>query len=271
MRKMSGGDAPHQPPSARRATGSAVVTLSGSRSRRGRTRGRWRAPRRSASASVAHVGRHAEIANPVAARTLVHALPRMIGGQVHLAGRGVEAEDAERGDHRGGPAARESDPRAPARAVAEAGRGDEVHALAEAVLLLRHDHHEAPGQARDVGAAAAAGQPDLRPAPVADIGRVQVAEPVDLGAADEAQVHQPLLEQRHDLERARAPEGARDVRRVAHGHQRLGRRLIAHDAVLEEPDGPGRVRALGEGERDQRQAHAHEDDVAVADLAARPR
>ena len=123
-------------------------------------------------------------------------------------------------------------------------------------------------EARDVGAAAAAGQAHGRPPPVADVGRVQVAVAVDLGAADEAEVDQPLLEQAHHLERARAPERARDVRRVAHRHQRLGGRLVAHDAVLEDAEGARGVRALGEGEGHERQPHADEDDVAVPDLAA---
>ena len=254
-----GGDAPHEPPSARRDRGI----------------GRGHAPRvqkpagshaRTMASSAAvgrrrrrHVGRGRE-GEPGGGPHALHALAR--DDRRRATSRSVAGSKRKTPSvvtTAAGPPPREPDPRAPARAVAEAGRGDVVHALAEAVPLLRHDHHEAPGQARDVGAAAAAGQPHLRPAPVADVGRVQVAEPVDLGAADEAQVHEPLLEQRHDLERARAPERARDVRRVAHGHQRLGRRLIAHDAVLEEADGPGRVRALGEGERDQGQAHADED------------
>jgi hypothetical protein len=135
------------------------------------------------------------------------------------------------------------------------------------VFFLRHDHHEAAREARDVATASAAGQAQLRLPPVADVGGVEVAKAIDLGAADEAQVHQPLLEQRHDLEGAGAPERARDVGRVAHREQRLGRRLVAHDAVLEETGRSGGVGALGVGEGDQRQAHADEDQILVADLA----
>src|SRR6266481_1475373 len=196
----------------------------------------------------------------------LHALPRMIRGEVHLAGGGIEAEDAQGGDHRGRAAAAETDALAPARAIAEAGRGDEVDPLAEAVLLLRHDHHEAAREARDVPAAPAAGQAHLRLPPVADVGGVEVAEAIDLGAPDEAQVDQALLEQRHDLEGAGAPERPQDVGGVAHREQRLRRGLVAHDAVLEEPGRPRRVGALGVGEGDQRQAHADEDQIVVADL-----
>ena len=212
MRKMSRRDAPHQPPSRRREAAMAAVTLSASRSRRDRTRGRWRAPGRVGVGVGADVRAHVASRSPWRPARSPRSAPGDRRRDTSRACRGIEAEDAERGDHRGRPAAAEPDPLAPARAVAEAGRGDEVHPVAEAVLLLRHDHHEAPGQARDVAAAAAAGQAHRRPAPVADVGRVQVAEAVDLGAADEAQVDEPLLEEGHDLERAGAPEGARDVR-----------------------------------------------------------
>ena len=60
-----------------------------------------------------------------------------------------------------------------------------------------------------------------------------------------------------------------DVGRVAHGHERLRGGGVAHDPVLEEADRAGRVGALGEGEGEEGQAHADEDDLAVADLAPR--
>ena len=66
---------------------------------------------------------------------------------------------------------------------------------------------------------------------------------------------------------ARGPQRSRDIGRVAHGQECLGGGLIAHHAVLEEPEGAWRVGVLGEGERYQGQAHAHEDHVAVVDLA----
>src|SRR5262245_61428019 len=84
------------------------------------------------------------------ARRDIHAfdaLPGMKGSQVHLPRVRVEAVDAERRDHGRRSAARQADALAPARALAEAGRGDEVDALAEAVALLRHDHDESPREA----------------------------------------------------------------------------------------------------------------------------
>src|SRR5262250_2276998 len=45
--------------------------------------------------------------------------------------------------------------------------------------------------------------------------------------------------------------------------------MIPHDAVFEETERGGGVGALGEGEGDQGQTHAHEDHVAILDLAPR--
>src|SRR4051812_706164 len=101
----------------------------------------------------------------------------------------------------------------------------------------------------------------------ADRGRVQVAVTIDLGAADEPRLHIAALEQAHEVERARAPDRAVDVRRIPHRVQKLGRRLVTHHAELEEADGRWRVRTVRHDERDERQTHPHEDVLAVADLA----
>lgn len=54
---------------------------------------------------------------------------------------------------------------------------------------MGHDHDQPPGQAGDVGSPTRARQLDFGRAAVrADGGGVQVAMPVDLGAADEAGV-----------------------------------------------------------------------------------
>ena len=67
---------------------------------------------------------------------------------------------------------------------------------------------------------------------VADDGRVDVAEPVDLGGAEEADVDQPALEvEREQLEHADDGGRAGDDRRVADA-QRQARRPGAEDAGL---------------------------------------
>jgi len=75
------------------------------------------------------------------------------------------------------------------------------------------------------------------------------------------------LEERHQVEEAGAPDGVADVGRVGHGVQQLGRRRVAHDADLEQPDGARRVEAFRHAESQERQAHAGEHDLAIADLA----
>src|SRR5262249_43227308 len=90
---------------------------------------------------------------------------------------------------------------------------------------------------------------------------------VDLSAADEARIDLAAREQSHEVERARAPRGPAHVRRVAHGVEELRRRVVADDPKLEQADRVRRVRPFGENERDERQPHADEDLLAVADLA----
>src|SRR2546423_5120988 len=105
----------------------------------------------------------------------------------------------------------------------------------------------------------------------ADRGRVQIAVDVDLRASDEPRVDVAALEESHEVDRAGAPHGLRDVGVVTHRVEELRRGLVADDAQLEEADRGRGVRALRDHERDERQAHPHEDPLAVADLARRPR
>ncbi|MCY1219954.1 hypothetical protein D9M72_319490 [compost metagenome] len=83
----------------------------------------------------------------------------------------------------------------------EAGARDEVDLVdkAAALVLHRDDHLR---QARDVIAAAGAGQPGLRPCGIADAGRIEVAEAVDLRAPHEADVDIAALQQQQHVGRA---------------------------------------------------------------------
>ena len=90
---------------------------------------------------------------------------------------------------------------------------------------------------------------------------------VDLGAADESRLHLAALKHPHDREHRSAPECVLDVRVVAHRVEELAGWLVADDAELEEPDRARRVCLLRQDERDEREAHADEDRLAVADLA----
>src|SRR5436309_3270950 len=77
----------------------------------------------------------------------------------------------------------------------------------------------------------------------ADRGGVEVAVAIDFRAADESGLNVAALQQTHEIDRARAPHGSGDVRRIAHGVEELRRRLVADDAELEQADGVRRVRA----------------------------
>ena len=106
-----------------------------------------------------------------------------------------------------------------------------------------------------------------RPVEVTDIGGVQVPEPVDLGAADEAEVDQPLREQRHHVRHPGRPVRAGDVGRVAHRAQERLRRRRPQQPDLVQPERGRRVGRAGDREGEDGQPHADEDELAVADLA----
>jgi len=90
---------------------------------------------------------------------------------------------------------------------------------------------------------------------------------IDLGAADEAEVGQALGHQRHHVGHPRSPQRAHHVGRIAHGPQEGLRRPVPHQAQLEQGARIGRVRVARHPVGQDRQPHADEDQVAVADLA----
>ena len=140
-----------------------------------------------------------------------------------------------------------------------------MHLADEASLLVIHDDDAALRQRRNVGGAAASGEARALAVLLDPMG-VQVAEAVDLRAAYESQIHSAGLQQTHDLVQTGAVERARHVGRIAHGEDRFQRRPIADNAVFENADRGGRASFLGHGEAEQRQAHADEDLVAVANF-----
>ena len=111
------------------------------------------------------------------------------------------------------------------------------------------------------------GQARLRLVVVADDGRVDVAEPVDLGRAEEADVDEAALEvEREQLEHARDGGRAGDDRRVADAQREPGRPGPEHAGLVDElelrRDGP-----LGEVDGDVRQADPDEADALAGELA----
>jgi hypothetical protein len=119
--------------------------------------------------------------------------------------------------------------------------------------------------------AAAARKLDRGVGRLADVRSVQVAEAVDLGPADEAEIDGSLSQERHHVAHAGRPDGADDVGRVAHGGEKGLRRPVPHQPQLEEPPGCRSVGAASHAVSENRQPHADEDQLAVPDLPGRHR
>src|SRR6266852_4156882 len=105
--------------------------------------------------------------------------------------------------------------------------------------------------------------------PVSDDGRVQVAVTVNLGAANEAQVHLACSQQTHHVQGACSPDCPGNIWSVTHRIEQLLRRLITHNTNLEKPYTGGRVGTLRQGKRNQWEAHAYKDIFAIAYLPRR--
>src|SRR6266540_1590805 len=208
--------------------------------------------------AVRHLGHrdvHRRTAGPAPGRGRHHLggpLAGMHGDQLEGADPAAGAQDRTGGDQRDRFAGRQAHALAPAGTVPVPGAGAVVHALDEPPRLVRHDHQQAPRRRGDVAAATAARQPHLGGVGGPDPGGVQV----DVAAGQQA-----------DRPRERAgPQRAVQVRRVAHGHHRPARRLVAQQTVFERADGAWRMGGDGQREGQQRQPHADEHHLAVADL-----
>src|SRR5215469_186815 len=140
----------------------------------------------------------------------------------------VEAHDGEIGDDAIHPAGSQPGVATAGAAVNPAGTGDEVDFLDEAALLVLHrdDHRD---QARDVVAAARAGQTRCRIVGIADERAVEIAVLVDLRSTHEADIDIAALQEEEDIgapqHHVRAPRTALLVGR--------GRKLTGFD---ERPD-----------------------------------
>ena len=100
-----------------------------------------------------------------------------------------------------------------------------------------------------------------------DDGRVDVAEAIDLGGAEEPDVDEPALEVvAEQLEHADDRGSAGDDRRVADREREAGR-PGAEDARLVDELEVGRHGPFGEVDRDVRQADADEADMLAGQLA----
>jgi hypothetical protein len=204
------------------------------------------------------------------ARILLHLLAGdtlVEGEHLHLAGVLVEAHDGEVGDDAPHAALRQAALGARSLALHPAGRGDEVDVGHEAALLVLHGHDHV-GERGDVVTAAGAGEAYPGVVGIADEGRVEVAEAVDLGAAHEAHVDiAALKQQEHVGDRQDHVGAARAALLVGRG-----RKLPRHDerpdhAALEQDRQRRRVQALRERRREQRDADPREHRLPVLEQA----
>ena len=196
----------------------------------------------------------------------------MEGLEPHLAGL-VEAIHAEvRDDDRrptAQPAALAADPLGLLRAAHVARRGPEVDPLDEAARALAHDHEHLAGVDGDLARPAGPGQARRRVCVVPDHGRVDVAEPVDLGCAEEPDVDQPALQViAEQLEHRDHGRRTGHDRRVADRQRQAGGPRPEHARLVDELE-VRRHGPLGEVDRDVRQADADEADVFALERPCR--
>jgi hypothetical protein len=146
----------------------------------------------------------------------------------------------------------------------EAGARDEIDAFDKAALFVLH-RYDHPGQAGDVVAAAAAGEPRRRMLGHTDQRTVQVAVLVDLRATHKADIDIAALQQQQDVGAAQHHVGAPCATLfVGRGRQFTGLDEGADRAALEE-DGEARgVQSLCQGRGQERNADAGEHGLAVA-------
>src|SRR5208337_4957877 len=165
--------------------------------------------------------------------------PRVQPGHGELERLRIGLEDTQVGDDLLGPGAGEPEPLAVPRARPVADRGDEVDAFDErAVALPDHDDH-LTARGGDLRRAARTGQPHLGATVIpADHGRVDVAELVDLGGTEEADVDaaglQPVVE---------------DLGDAHHRVRRLGQHAVTDRQRQLAGLGPDRARLVDQHQR----------------------
>ena len=191
----------------------------------------------------------------------------MQGGQDQLAGL-IGFEDAEIGNNGGRAAAAQSGFFALGAPREETSRGHEIHFFGETPFLVRGHDVAAIGPGGDLLRAAGAGQAHFGVYVVtADDGGVDVAEAVNLRAAQEAHVHVAALEvQGEDIVHADHRKRPADQRRVADG-ERQARRFRPDDTRFVDHDQVGGVRPLGQVAGQVGLSDADENDIAIPQQA----
>src|SRR5215204_976024 len=147
------------------------------------------------------------------------------------------------------------------------GARDEVDMSHKASLLVLHsDDHL--GETRDVVAPTGARKARLRLRRIADEGRVEVSELVDLGAAHEAHIDIAALEEKQHLSGAQHHIGALGAALVVgRGWKLPGLNEGTDHAALKQDRETGAIEPLRERGSEQRDSDAREHHLAVLQLA----
>ena len=121
---------------------------------------------------------------------------------------GVGSQYSEVGDDRGGSCSSGGRPASPV--LPEPDRRHEVDGLNEHPLLLAQHDEDLTGRGGDLGSATGTGKAYLRCVIGTDDGAVEIAEAIDLGSGQEADVDPPCLEPvREDLGNTDHRQGGR--------------------------------------------------------------
>src|SRR5690349_14259660 len=131
--------------------------------------------------------------------------------------------------------------------------------------VLDHDN-ESMREGSDVTGAARSGETN-RAVSSFHLRRIQIPETVYFGSAEEAEIDLSRLQQTHHAYHVETLRRAEQIRRIGHRVDQLRRWGASNQAIFEQSNTIRSVRFLRDDEGDQWQAHANENNFAVANLA----
>src|SRR5581483_7940870 len=136
----------------------------------------------------------------------------------------------------------------------------------QAFLGMLQEHDKTMRERCNVARASRTRQTNY-PMRTVDLSRIQIAEAIHFGSAQEAEMYTPRLQQAHHAHHVEALRRTPDVWRIGHGVDQLGSRRSADDTICEQSNCIRRMSAFSNYKGDQRQAHADENIFAILDLA----
>src|SRR5215813_4179147 len=158
---------------------------------------------------------------------------RIEGDQLHLPIRVVEVEKRHIRDHQLRSTALQAQPAARSRDVT--GTGHKIQALHEGALVQAQEVEDTPGVDRDLSCAATTWEPHPGTLVIPDHCRIEIAEAIHLGPAQEGDVDVPTLQIEAEQVRHRHHRGgAGHERGVADGERQPGWSSPVHPRLVYE-------------------------------------